>query len=171
MEIAKILIPVLAVLATAYLLLDRMLKNDESRRIFELRKQSHSVLTPIRLRAYERLVLFLERTAPDTMVLSIINSNAEMNCMQLHTKLLETVRQEYTHNIAQQIYVGDEVWEEVVLAKESLIKLINTCGASCQAHEPAQVLAERIIELYNNTEGTPNERAVEALKEEIRKTF
>ena len=169
MEIAKILIPVLAVLATAYLLLDRMLKNDEGRRMFELRKQSHSMLTPIRLRAYERLALFLERTSPNALILSIISP--EMNCMQLHTKLLETIRQEYSHNIAQQVYVSEDVWDGVIASKESLIKLFNACAAYCDADEPATVLAERIIDAYTSTETTPTEIALERLKEEVKKYF
>jgi hypothetical protein len=169
MEILTIAIPAVIVFLTAYFLLDRMLKNDAERRIFELRKQNHSILTPIRLRAYERLALFLERTTPNSLIVSVINS--EMNCMQMHAKLLETIRQEYTHNIAQQVYVSDEVWEGVVAAKESLIKLINTCAASCQAHEPATVLAEKIIQLYAMSENTPTEIALDMLKDEIRKSF
>jgi len=169
MEILKIAIPAVIVFLTAYLLLDKMLKNDEKRRTFELQKENNSTLTPIRLRAYERLVLFLERTTPNSLLVSVVKP--EMNCMLLHAKLLETIRLEYSHNIAQQVYVSDKVWENIVTAKESLIKLINTCAATCNANEPATVLAEKIIQLYAVNEDTPTETALEALKEEIRKYF
>ena len=169
MEILNITIPAVIVFITAYLLLDKMFKNEETRRTFELKKDNFAMLTPIRLRAYERLTLFLERTNPNSLIVSVIQPN--MNSMQLHAKLLETVRLEYSHNIAQQVYVSDEVWQSIVAAKESLIKLINTCATMCNPNEPATVLAEKIIQLYAASENTPTEIALEALKEEIRKNF
>jgi len=168
-QILIIVIPAVLVFLTAYFLLDKMLKNDAERRLYELRKQNHSLLTPVRLRAYERLALFIERISPNELTMNVLNS--QMNCMQMHAKLLETIRQEYTHNIAQQVYVSDELWEAIVAAKESLIKMINTCAASCQADDPATVLAERIIQLYAASQNTPTEAALEKLKEEIRKSF
>ena len=169
MEILNIAIPAVIVFVTAYLLLDKMLKNEEARRMFELKKDNFAMLTPIRLRAYERLVLFLERTNPNSLIVSIIQPN--MNSMQLHAKLLETIRLEYTHNIAQQVYVSDEVWESVVAAKESLIKLINTCSATCNPDDLATELAEKIIQLYAISQNTPTEIALEKVKDEIRRNF
>lgn len=169
MDILSIVLPALLVLLTAYLLLDRMLKNDEKYRAFELHKQNVAVLTPARLRAYERLTLFLERTMPHALMVEVVKP--DMNCMQLHARLLEVIRQEYAHNVSQQVYVSDTLWESVVGAKESLLRLVNTCAASCRADEPAAVLAEKVIQVYASTADTPSEIALAQLKEEIRKVF
>ena len=165
----NIIIPALIVFLTAYFLLDRMLKNEEKRRIFELRKQNQSTITPVRLRAYERLALFLERTVPNSLLVNIVKP--DMNCMQLHAKLLETIRQEYSHNISQQVYTSDELWQSVVAAKESLVRLINTCASTCNPDEPATILAEKIIEVYAASPDTPTEITLAQLKNEIRANF
>ena len=168
-QLLNIAIPATIVFLTAYFLLDKMFRNDERRRSFELQRQSTSILTPTRLLAYERLTLFLERTTPHSLVVSAIKP--EMNCIQLQAKLLETIRLEYSHNISQQIYIGDTAWQSIVAAKESLIKLINTCAASCDPNATAAILAEKIIQIYAATPDTPTEIALVKLKEEVRKYF
>lgn len=170
MEILSIVIPALIVFLTAYLLLDKMLKNEEKRRIFELRKTNLSTITPIRLRAYERLALFLERMNPNTLVVN--NIKAGMTSLEFHTKLLEIVRQEYAHNISQQIYVSDTIWLDINVAKENMIQLINTCAVKCGAEKPATMLAELIIRVYDSSEeATPLDIALKNLKDEIRRSF
>ena len=169
MEILNIAIPALIVFLTAYLLLDKMLKNEEKRRMFELRKANLPTITPIRLRAYERLTLFLERISPNTLVVN--STTTGMTSIELHAKLLETIRQEYSHNISQQVYVSENVWLSVNAAKESMIQLINTCAMRCGAEQPATVLAELIISVYASTEDTPIEIALKNLKEEVGRYF
>ena len=169
MEILKIVLPSLVVLLTAYLLIDKLLRNEENRRTFELRKDSASVITPIRLRAYERLILVLERTSPNTLIVSVTKPG--MTHLELHTQLLASVRQEFAHNLSQQIYVSDEVWNYMRSAQESLLRLINTCASNCKPTESASELAERIIQVYGDSEKTPSEMAMEKLKNEVRKFF
>ena len=168
-EILKIILPALLVLLTAYLLLDKLLRNDEKRRNFELRKENNATLTPIRLRAYERLILVLERTTPSTLILSV--AKPQMTNMELHTELLASIRQEFSHNLSQQIYVSDEVWNYMRGAQESLLKLVNTCAPQCNPNESASLLAERIIQVYGNSEQTPSELAMQKLKKEVRLLF
>ena len=169
MEILKIVLPALLVLLTAYLLIEKLLRSEEKRRNFELRKDSASAITPIRLRAYERLMLVLERTTPDTLIVSVAKPG--MTNMELHTQLLASVRQEFAHNLSQQIYVSDEVWNYMRSAQESLLRLINTCASKCNPTEPASELAQRIIQIYGDSEKTPSEMAMEKLKTEVRKFF
>lgn len=169
MEILNIAIPAVIVFLTAYVLLDRFLKNDEKRRIFELRKNNLSVVTPIRLRAYERLTLFLERTTPNVLIFNVVKPG--MNCMQLHTKLLETIRQEYSHNISQQIYVSDTLWNSIAASKESLIKLINMSASRFSGDQPANLLAEYIIQVYDSSDQTPTETTLSLLKQEVGRYF
>ena len=85
--------------------------------------------------------------------------------------LLETIRREYGHNVSQQIYVGDEVWQSVVAAKESLLRLVNICAASCDPADPAERLAARIIQSYAEAPDPPTETALARLKAEARAIF
>lgn len=157
------------VVAGAYLLLDRLLRNDERRRAHELRSRVAAETVAVRLRAYERLALFLERTKPGTLLPEAAQPG--MTSLQLHAKLLETIRREYGHNVSQQIYVGDEAWQSVVAAKESLLRLVNICAASCDPADPAERLAARIIQSYAEAPDPPTETALARLKAEARAIF
>ena len=165
-EILKFSIPALLVLLTAYLLLDKMLRNEDKLRKFELTKTNSATLTPIRLRAYERLILVLERTLPANLIVNTIKP--EMTNLELHTHLLATIRQEFSHNISQQIYVSDDLWVYIRSAQESLLKLINTCSAQCNPSNPGAELAEMIIQIFSSSERTPSELAIDKLKNEVR---
>ncbi|HRU63500.1 MAG TPA: hypothetical protein P5236_03710, partial [Paludibacteraceae bacterium] len=96
MKILEIILPALLVLLTAYLLLDKLLRNEEKKRNFEIFKNNVSIITPIRLRAYERLIILLERTAPNKLILNVLKPN--MTSFDLQTELLNTIRQEFAHN-------------------------------------------------------------------------
>ncbi len=168
-EILQITIPALLVLVTAYILLDKMLKNDEKRRGFETQQKTITATMPLRLRAYERLMLVLERTSPATVVLETIKP--QMTSFQLQAQLLTTIREEFGHNASQQIYVSNELWSAIRAAQESLIQLINVCASQCVADAPATELAEKIIQLYAQSGKTPGEIATDMLKKEVRRLF
>jgi len=169
MEILTPILPAVLVLITAYFLLDKLLKNDEKRRNYEIRKSNATAITPIRLRAYERLMLVLERTTPATLIVSVAKPG--MTNMELHTQLLASIRQEFSHNLSQQIYISDEVWTYVRSAQESLLRLVNSSASKCNPNESASELAELIIQLYGNSEETPTEMAIAKLKAEVRQYF
>ena len=168
-DILKIVLPALIVLLTAYLMINKLLKNEESRRNYELKRNSQSTITPIRLRAYERLILVLERTTPSTLILNVAKPG--MTNMQLHAELLASLRQEFSHNLSQQVYVSDEIWNYIRGTQESLLQLINTCASKCNPNESASALAELIIQVYGSSEQTPTELAIEKLKKEVRNYF
>lgn len=169
LDILKIILPALLVLLTAYVLIDKLLRNEEKRRNFELMKLNSSTITPIRLRAYERLILVLERTTPSTLIVSAIKP--EMTNIELQSQLLATIRQEFSHNASQQIYVSNEVWNYVRGAQESLLRLVNTCASKCNPINKATELAEIIIQVYDSSDQTPTELAIDKLKNEVRNYF
>jgi len=164
-EILKITLPALLVLITAYFLIDKLLKSEDKRRNFELYKSNLSQITPVRLRAYERLTLLLERTTPNTLILNVMKP--EMTCLDLQRELLSSVRQEFSHNTSQQIYVSSELWGAVKASQESLLHLINACASKCPPDREASVLAEIIIQIYSSNEQSPSETTIEMLKKEV----
>jgi Mg2+/citrate symporter len=165
MEIFKYILPAFIVMMTAYLLFDRMLNNEEKKRKHELAKKNQEVTVPIRLRAYERIMLLLERTKPGTMVLDVIKPG--MKCIDFQTLLIQNIRKEFEHNYAQQIYVSNELWEAVSTTRENLIKLVNTAAAHFNPEDNASKMAESIIRIYAETEQTPTSIAIDILKTEI----
>jgi hypothetical protein len=168
-EIIKIIIPALLVLITVYILLDKMLKNDQNQKLHELHKKNISTTTPLRLRAYERLMLVLDRTSPTNLI--VANYEHSMTCFDLQSKLHSTIREEFGHNASQQIYVSNELWTAIRATQESLVKLINLCSSQFTPDTPATALAEKIIEIYSQSEQSPGEVASELLKKEVRGLF
>ncbi|MBQ9439416.1 MAG: hypothetical protein IJU35_02300 [Paludibacteraceae bacterium] len=169
LEILKYTLPSAIVLLAAYLVLHKQMKDEDRRRTFMLRRESLGVITPIRLRAYERLALVLDRTQPEQMLLNIDLTN--LNCLQLQGMLLKNIRQEFDHNAAQQIYVSGELWANINATKESMLGLVNTCAAYVKPEEPAIKLAEILIQTYHNNGETATERANLVLRAEVQQLF
>lgn len=165
LELLKITIPALLVLISSYLLINKLSKNEDNRRNFELHKSNQSQITPVRLRAYERLVILLERTNPNYLLLNI--QLADMTVIQLQSELLSTIRQEFAHNVAQQIYVSNDAWKFIRGAQESMLQLVNACSAKCNPTAPATQLAELILQVYSSSDETPTDVAIQKLKTEI----
>ncbi|MBP1637899.1 MAG: hypothetical protein H6Q18_688 [Bacteroidetes bacterium] len=166
MEILKYTIPALLVILVSYLLLYQLFRNETERRNFELKKANLSTITPIKLRAYERLMLLMERIHPISLLLNKVE--AGMSCVELHGILLNDIRREFEHNASQQIYVSNELWEDIKNAYENLIQLINTCASQCNAEEPASKLATMIIKIYETADETALDVAKQALKNEVK---
>lgn len=165
-EILKFTIPALLVVATAWILLDKHLQSDQKRRDYDLRLKNKSITTPLQFRAYERLILVLERTTPTNMVVNAIEPN--MSCFDLQAKLLQTIREEFGHNASQQIYVSNELWIAIRSTQESMVKLVNMCASVCAPDMPASTLAQKMIEVYSQSEQSPGEVATQMLKNEVR---
>jgi hypothetical protein len=168
-EILKIIVPALLVMLTAVFVLTKMLKNEEKKHLYQLKKNGEDITLPLRLRAYERLTLLLERSAPNALIVAAVKP--EMNCMELQNILLETIRKEFSHNVSQQIYVSNQLWKALKTTEESLVRLINTCASKVNAQDNALKLAELVIKVYASAEVTPSEMALALLKNEARGLF
>lgn len=166
LEIAKISIPGILVLLAAYYVLRDLLRNAERTRFYEMKKESAKALTPVKLTAYERLALFLERMKPESLLIRTQLPN--MTVHELHIVLLNTIREEFEHNVTQQIYVGNDVWLLTRNAKDSLIQLINSIASDMPDDMPALELSKMIIERYNAVNETPIDLALNALKSEVK---
>ncbi len=123
-DILKFTIPSLVVLLSVWIVMRYLLRGEEERRLWEMKKNTEKEVTPIRLRAYERLALLLERTEPEQL-LSDLNLT-QMTKAELEQRLLLNVRREWEHNMSQQIYVGDDVWAKVMKARDEIASFIHT---------------------------------------------
>ncbi len=166
LELAKITIPGILVLLAAYYVLRDLLRNAERTRFYEMKKESAKALTPVKLSAYERLALFLERMKPESLLIRTQLPNMKVH--DLHVALLNTIREEFEHNVTQQIYVGNDVWLLTRNAKDSLIQLINSIASDMPDDLPALELSKMIIERYNAVNETPIDLALSALKSEVK---
>ena len=166
-EILKYTIPSLIVFLTAFFVLKQMLAEQIKRYQIEANAKlalgNTKLITPIRLQAFERLVLFLERISPSNLI--IRNNQPQQNCSQFQIKLITAIRDEFEHNLSQQLYVNNSTWEKLVLAKEEVVSLINTSASQIKSDEPASKLGELII----NNERLQGKQTIKIAINEIKK--
>lgn len=169
-ELLKIIIPAGAVFAAAYFLVKRFLDNDQKRREFELKKSSQASITPLKIQAYERIVIFLERINPNSLVIRVNKNN--MTSRQLHLELVSAIKAEYEHNLSQQIYMSEGAWELVKNAKEEILKLVNISSSKVSQDAPSSELAMMVLNITANLEKKlPSDIALEYIKREIAQKF
>ena len=130
-------------------------------------KQKH--LFPLKVQAYERIVLFMERIEPSSLVMRVKTNTMKAN--ELHGALLHNIREEYEHNVAQQIYISDNAWNLVKQAKEETIRIVNMAANSMESSATANELTRDIFEKMMVLPQSPSQIALDYLKQEIKKFF
>lgn len=164
-DILKISIPAILVIITAWLVIRSMIKNDQERRRQELLLQNSKTITPIRLQAYERIILFLERISLESLLVRV--STPDMSAAQLHSALLTTIRAEFEHNLSQQIYMTPQAWEVVRNARSSTIKIINTEMEKMPPDTAGIAFSKRLLEKVMEMDKEPTRAAIDYVKAEI----
>jgi hypothetical protein len=164
-EILKFTIPSLIVFLTALYVLKAMLKKDYETRKIQIILQNQKMITPLRLQAYERIILFLERISPNSVIMRLQSPN--MTVQQLQKEMLVIIRSEFEHNLSQQLYISIDAWEKVRNAKESTIKLINMAAREFNPNDNAMLLSQEIFDKLIEIEKTPSQEAINFLKEEV----
>lgn len=164
-DILKITIPALIVFFTAWILLRNMIRNDQDKRRQEQILQNSRTVTPIKLQAYERIVLFLERISLESLLVRV--SSSDMTAKQLHSALLTTIRSEFEHNLSQQIYMSPQAWEVVRNARSNMIKIINTEADKMKGDSSGMALSKQLLESIMQLEKEPTRVAIDYLKGEI----
>ena len=164
--IGTLLVAVIVFL-TAFFSMRMFIRNDERKRLLELKEHNKSVIAPIRLQAYERMAMFLERIEPNQLILRLNDGNTSN--ADLRVLLISSIRAEFEHNLSQQIYLSSDVWNQICNAKEETIRIINVSSGKIAQDAPGIELVTSILE---QTAGqSPIGSAMNALKEEIRLIF
>ena len=147
-------------------------RNEEKKRKWELKRESQKTISPIRMRAYERLTLLLERTKPEHMIMELRQKEPEAlsswTVLQVQQYLLQTIRAEFDHNESQQVYVSDEVWDMIINARDQLAAFVISIAAQLPKGATAQTYATALLTAFNSNGTTPTDKAIEELKNEAK---
>ena len=147
-------------------------RNEEKKRNWELKRDSQKTISPIRLRAYERLTLLLERTKPEHMILEMQKTNPEAmstwSVGQVQQYLLQTIRAEFDHNQSQQVYVSDEVWDMIINARDQMGAFVISISAQIPKDANVQTYITALLTAYSTNGTTPTDKALEELKKEAK---
>ena len=175
-QILVIALPALIVLGIVYFMMhgfldamEKMFQEEHRRRKEESKIANRGTLTPLRIQAYERMILFLERISPTNLVMRTHHSG--ITAHELHAELIQALRAEYDHNISQQVYLSIGAWEMIKTAKEETAKIINLTAEKTQPSATGLDFGQNIISISSQLKKLPTEVAIEYLKKEFAEHF
>ena len=169
-ELLKYIIPALTVFLTAYFLLTRYMQKDATAKAIEMKLRRDKEIVMLRLQAYERLALFLERISPANVISRV--RTPDMLSSDLQYCMVKNIREEYEHNLSQQIYVSSAAWNLIVASKDEIIKTVNLIGQQLPPDASAGQLINAIFTGISRANAPlPTEHALEFLKSECRDLF
>lgn len=169
LQIALIIFPAGAVLLTTIFFLRKETNKEVRIAQIELKKQRQEYFLPNRVEAYQRALLLMERIHPGSLVMRL--HNAGLPAKALQADFLKAIREEYDHNVAQQLFISPLAWQMVKDSKEETIKIINIAGNQMQATSTGIDLSSKIFEIVAEIGQLPTEITVEYLKKELQELF
>jgi len=164
-EVLAYTIPSIVTGLIAYYFFLNHTKTEEKKLKFLALKENQKYSLPIKLQAYERMTLYLERINPSKLLIRVTSVNNDKNSYTI--SLINTIDQEFEHNLAQQIYLSEECWNVIITSKNATIQLIK--GVSeVDTIKTAQELREVILQKMLKTT-PPSFTALAFIKEEVKK--
>ncbi len=163
-ELLSYTIPSVVTGFVAYYFFVNHTKNEERKLQLSVLKENQKQSLPLKLQAYEGMTLFLERINPSKLLLRINSVNNDKYAYA--QSVINTIEQEFEHNLTQQIYLSDECWSVIIAAKNATIHLINKTSES-ESVKDAEVLRESVLKNVLNN-GLPSTAALSFIKNEIK---
>lgn len=161
------LLPAIVVGIIAYFFFKGHTANEEGRRRYLVQKEAQKQILPLRLQAYERITLFLERIDPNKLLVRVKPfSDAKDDYENL---LIKNIEQEFDHNLTQQIYISPECWNLVNAAKNATIHIIRQ-GSMHQKDGNVDKMREWLLQQFIE-EVTPSQKALAYVKKEVGELF
>jgi len=162
LQLFAYLLPAVVTGAVAFYFFRLHTRNEEGRRRFLLHKDSQKNTLPIRLQAYERMALFLERISITSLVVRVAPKSADKG--EYESLLIRTIENEFEHNLSQQIYMTDECWNVIKAAKNATIQAIRKSAVS-EAESADRLREDLLSDTMEKT--SPSATALSFVKKEI----
>jgi hypothetical protein len=169
LDILKYTLAGVGVVWIAFYLAKPYLERDDKIQMLEFRKSMSNQTLPLRLQAYERLVLFIERINPANMLIRL-NATA-YSAKDLHSLILEDIRAEYQHNVTQQIYVSSRTWGVVKNIKDDTLAMVGNAVKSLPETATGLELSKAILGFLSQVENNPYEIGASVLRKDLEELF
>ena len=166
-DVLILLIPLAGMLLITYLLLQHFFNKQLKESEKELINQKAKSYLPLKIQAYERAILFLERIDPNNLIIRI--HKPTMNASKLHLEILKQIREEYNHNMSQQIYISPTSWAELIKGKEEAIQIAKTAFGQLKNDANAIELSTKIFEIIAKLPHNPAAQARKLIIREFQK--
>lgn len=159
------ILPALIVGIVAVNFFKNFVSNQNEERRFEILRQTRKETLPLKLQAYERLTLLMDRISIAKVAVRIapVHDDTE-SYVQI---LSATVEQEFEHNLTQQIYVSDECWLAITAAKNATLRNIREISLLAEATN-ADSFRQLLLQNAVNGASTTN-LAINMLRAEVQR--
>jgi hypothetical protein len=168
-EILKLIVAGVGVVYVAFYLLKPYLDKSESLQLIELKKSISSQTLPLRFQAYERIVLFVERVNPSNMLVRM--GGTELSALELHSIVVAEIRNEFQHNITQQIYVSSRAWAIVKRVKDDTLSIITNAVKGLPANATGLDLSKTVLAHLSHLDDNPYDIALNIIREDMEAFF
>ena len=165
LEILKYTLPALIVFATVYFIMKRYLNMQYSTQILKFKQEQAKSTLPIKLKAYERMAMFCERISLDNLSYRLSSQNGDAK--SLSTAMLIAIQQEFEHNMSQQVYISEKLWQIITLAKDHMQNIITMASADTSIGSSPAALIQKAAQLQQQMGGDPVDTAKRAIRKEI----
>jgi len=163
-ELLSYTIPTFVTGFVAYYFFKTYTKTEENKIQLSILKANQKQALPIKLQAYERMTLYLERINPSKLILRINSVNNDKEAYL--QSLINTIELEFEHNLAQQIYISEKCWSVIITSKNATIHILKKT-AKLNTVSNAQELREAILKRMLETP-PPSTTALAFIKDEVR---
>lgn len=164
LEIIKVTVPALIVFLTVRALLQEYLGKQYELRLLEQQKERRQQTVPVKLQAYERLSLLCERINLPSLLVRVRQEG--MTARELHMVMLSTIQQEYEHNITQQIYVSEKLWDIIQIARDDAVQMLSLTLESTGPDATGREFGKTLLELIQRRGPSALDKALLAIKKE-----
>lgn len=167
LNFAMSILPTLVVGYVAYYFFTNYVKNEQDRRIYQLKKDTHRDMLEYRIQALERMTLYLERIDPGRLLVRVKPYSDDKN--DYEKLLIDAIEQEFEHNLTQQIYLSAECWDAIRATKNATITLIRKINMSDQIADADKLREVILTELLDRP--APSITGLEYIKKEARELW
>ncbi len=168
-DLLKITIPAVLILYSTYLMVRSFFNKQLDELHLTLRHKNQETVLPVRMQAYERVCLLLERISPNNIIPRL--NEKGMTAGQLQGLMVSEIRNELNHNLSQQVYMSDDAWIYVKSAVEQLISMINESANELRGEATSLDLAKKVFEKNVSNQTDTISGALGYIKNEIRELF
>lgn len=164
-DILKYTLSGLGVVWVAFYLAKPYLERNQEAQLVELKKSISQQTLPLKLQAYERVVLFIERVNPANMLIRL--NATTYPAAELHTLIVAEIRNEFQHNITQQLYISNRAWSVVKRVKDDTLGIVTAAIKTLPENASGMELSKAILGRLSQLEDNPYDIGASLVKQDL----
>ncbi|MFZ4545228.1 MAG: hypothetical protein ACOYOA_14345 [Saprospiraceae bacterium] len=167
-EIIKYTLPALITGLTAFYLFRNFFEFQIRVKAIENKNHDRKITLPMRLQSYERLSLFCERISVANLIMRLKSPEASASSLQY--AMMIAIQQEFEHNVSQQVYVSDALWQIIRLTKDNMMAVISEVGGKMDKKDTADQLTDALFKYFSENPSA-TDTALAAIRQECGDLF